>query len=424
MQDEDEYGTRALGALRTREVPAPHVDVAAVTRAGRARERARWAGGGVAVAAATAVALVAAPVLLSGVGGPGAQPADRGAATAAAAPGEPDPAPDALVCTPQRLPVPTGAQAPVITGVDPTGRYLAGALGQVDDANPGRALLWTDGQLSVLAPPGTSAEAVAVNSAGVVVGKSLRAGRSFGWVYRNGTYSELAPPSGLVAVPVAINERGDIAGWAWAAGDGNETAVVWAADRPATARRLTAAGPAIASDIADDGTVVGTLGDGTRPYVWAPDGTGRPLAGPDSQSTGKVLAVAGPWAYGWAGTATSPPVARSAPSSPPAGGTAKDKNEAGSVPRWVRWHLPTGQVEVLSGIDPAGINATGLVVGTLGSAQTGGPAVLRDGAPVALPRLEERYNRGTASVISDDGRTIAGDNWANDAPGELVRWRC
>lgn len=115
------------------------------------------------------------------------------------------------------------------------------------------------------------------------------------FTYRSGRFTMLpAPNPGDETEAFAINSRGDVVGRSWNP-DGHRL-VVWPADRPGTVRVLN--GPdgqpaeALASDIDEDGTVVGYLlplppGD---PYVWPADGRPYPLPRPEG-SSGGVAAI-------------------------------------------------------------------------------------------------------------------------------------
>jgi hypothetical protein len=191
--------------------------------------------------------------------------------------------------------------------------------------------------------------------------------------------------------------------------------VRWPADRPGTVQVLAADQPdSMAHAIGDDGTVYGTISDGGAPVAWPTGGAMRRLPVPAGDQRGKVFAVAGDWAFGWAGT-----VASTTPTPTPLTGPAeKMKKKMGDAqPNWVRWHLSTGRVETLGGFDPSGINRAGTLAG---QSPDGGPALWRDGTVQLLPRQASRVRPGSALAISDDGSTIVGS--LDEQPAIL--WRC
>jgi hypothetical protein len=77
-------------------------------------------------------------------------------------------------CSAEILPIQPGARTGVVTGADPSGRYLVGydyktAPGGVDQ----NALLWTDGNGPTVINASATDERVDVNSHGVVVGSGI-----------------------------------------------------------------------------------------------------------------------------------------------------------------------------------------------------------------------------------------------------------
>jgi uncharacterized membrane protein len=163
---------------------------------------------------------------------------------------------------------------------------------------------------------------------------------------------------------------------------------------------LPASGTASAQGITDDGMVVGTLGDGNRPYLWRPDGTGAPLPSPDQQTAGKALGVQGSWAFGWAGM---------------------DRSGAGV--RWVRWNLDTGSVQVVPGVRAMGIAADGTVAGITTDASA--PVIWRGGADTKLPYLGEELSVANSIAINADGKVLVGAAMGPlGGRTQAVVWRC
>src|SRR5204863_8845934 len=116
--------------------------------------------------------------------------------------------------------------------------------------------------------------------------------------------------------------------------------VLWPANAPNTVHRLGSNGDAFA--IGDDGTIVGTAGDGDNPWVWSRHGAGHALPTLPGAPRGKAFTIRGDWAAGWANDGSNP------------------------VPM-TRWNLRTGAVQTFANVDgPAtGVNARGDLVNNL-----------------------------------------------------------
>lgn len=392
----EEREAAVLGVLEV-ELPPSTVDLDRALRVGRRRERTRRV---VAAGALAGVVVVAGIGLVAVI-----RPSDSSPAGPAAK-GTPSPTPSACVAT--RLAGPAGATA---TYISPNGRFVVGTT----DADPAVALLWTDGSAAPLSlPAGVGAEPHAVNDDGVVVGLARRGNRTLPFVIRGGAYAELSLPSGAEGAAHGVNAHGDAVGEVfWPNGDSK--AVKW----PASGSAVTLASDgqwANAHAIADDGTVLGTLGDGDKPYAWAPDGTGRTLPTPPGSTGGKVFGVAGDYAYGHAGTAPPP-----TGSNDPTGADRKDAKDAkdakvdGGGPRWVRWQLSTGAVVEVTGLTASGVDATGTVVGFVRQGDHFAPARWRDGDLKLLPGPDGTEATATGVATSRDGTHLAG--------GTLM-WRC
>src|SRR5262249_7167687 len=146
---------------------------------------------------------------------------------------------------------------------------------------PFHPVLWSEGQAKQL--PAMTGRSVAVNASGLIVGYDTDESDHYvGWTYLNGKKTTLAKLAGYSwTVPAAVNARGDVAGRAMGDALDKTAPVVWPADRPGTVRRLTVP-PGVgypgvidshATDIGDDGTVVGSVRG--VPMRWLPDGTPR-----------------------------------------------------------------------------------------------------------------------------------------------------
>jgi hypothetical protein len=195
------------------------------------------------------------------------------------------------------LPTPEGSVSSQVNGVDPTGRYMVGraSTGYPDYTTTG--LLWKNGELTVVdsgSTPEISVNVDDINRRGVAIGEHTAhygSAHIDTFTYRDGRFTMLpAPTPGEQTNAVAINSRGDVVGNIPGA------AVVWPADRPGTVRVLTQPDGwtnAAATDIDDDGTVVGYVGGrppGT-PYVWPARGTPHPLPVPEGSQGGTADAI-------------------------------------------------------------------------------------------------------------------------------------
>lgn len=406
--------------LETAQVPPARVDIArAIASGAQTRRRRRYAA---AAAGATALAMIGVAAVGQVLAVTRAEQVDTLADSPTVA------ADPMAACTVRALPVPPKTTPAGTVVADPTGVYVAAGVALSGGAS--QAVLWTDGQPQVLKVGAAWVEPHGVNSAGVVVGMAgADSGKQFGWVYRDGDVKVLAavPRYGL-AVPYGVNEAGDIVGEAWT--DRGNVAVVWPAAAPEKVRVLPAPMDARALGIGDDGTVVGSLGDGVTPYAWGEDGKGRKLAVPEGATGGKVTAVRGRWAVGWVGAPAAEPnpsvAAPPAVSKPKSDGLGafrmRVEAKGGLVP--ARWDLTTGEVTTWPGrTEPASaVNARGWAV--LPATPGNGPAMVdRDGALHPLPGSENTYPMS----ISDGGDRIFGLRVGTDparARPELLAWTC
>ncbi len=203
--------------------------------------------------------------------------------------------PASTACRTVAVPVPAGTTTSSINGGDPTGHYLVGVAYHVGGTT---GLLWHDGRItqidaSVLTPY-VQADFNDVNRHGVVVGERMTDYNSFhtdAFIYQSGRFTLLpAPHPGDETHAVAINSHGDVVGNAFTATGWHP--VLWPANRPGTVRVLTA-GNAFATDIDENGTVVGYLEpypDGT-PYVWPVNGRPYALPVPPGGTGGVAVAI-------------------------------------------------------------------------------------------------------------------------------------
>ena len=396
MDTDTRYGAETFAPLREQPVPPLDVDLDRAMTAGRRRVRIKRAA---AVSGAAALTTVAVAV---GVLTP-AQRDDR-----RTVPVQPPAA--ATGCRVAVLPAPPGEKHLTPTGIDPSGRYVIGAVaGSEETKVQGRAMLWDDGRLLDLAVPGFAPTPFGVNASGVVVGGVTRDDKLAAWVYRGGRVETLPAYEGRAMAANAVNGRGDIVGVAF--GDKDlTTAVLWPAAQPGTVRALDRRDVSSAAlGISDTGVTVGHLGG--EPMVWPAKGIGRrppTLYGGE----GAMIGIVGDWVYGIAGE--NPPSIREAPV---------------TSGRAVRWHLTAfPRVDALTGVMPAGITRDGDTVGTSSRVEAQPPyrdAVIRGAAPmVELAHLTEARDSDEATGVSADGRVIVGRQTAADGAETPLVWHC
>lgn len=173
------------------------------------------------------------------------------------------------VATELRLPdgTPTESFAG-LTASDPTARYQVGSIQNSPHNTP---VFWTDGEPQVLEQsPTAETSLIDVNSHGTVLGTTGPYGQAQPWLYSNGTFRNLPQPKGLGGVIVrALNERGDVVGYGQDSTAHRSVVVVWPAGG-GTPIRLRAADSTLASDINDNGVVIGELSTeaGGHGIVW------------------------------------------------------------------------------------------------------------------------------------------------------------
>jgi hypothetical protein len=401
METDEEYATVVLRRLDGPLPGTSTVDIGRAVAEGRRRRRIRRLTGLLSAGTATAVVLVAVPVAVGALRpaspSPGVVMLDgSGLPTGTAAVvAQPPPAPTA--CTIAKLPVPQGEMS-LVTGGDPTGRYLVGRS-YPDDTGGRPLLMWHDGVVRQIDVPGDDQAFSDVTSTGDAVGATFIDGRSTGLAYLNGKLYQLA---GADSEARAINAQGVIVGTA------DKRAVLW---RSATSTPTPLATPAgdwqgEAYGIDDDGTIVGTVQSGgvEAAVVWYPDGSVHELAksnsGPSNSGPmdgARAFRLYAGWATGMAGRVA------------------------------VRWNVHTGTAQPIPELSPPveGVNRYGWVVGT---DQKGHAVLVSDAGALTLPSLVSQV-QGTdniAYVISDDGRTIAGQSVLGDQDHTVraVVWHC
>jgi uncharacterized membrane protein len=310
-------------------------------------------------------------------------------------------------CTIEKLPVPDGVRMAIVGGGDPTGSWL---VGRSYPKGGYQAVIWHAGAATKVMLPGDLEEDLEdVNAKGEAVGWSYL-GKKNGdsdqvpFAYVGGKVVKL---KGVATGSAnAINEAGAIAG------AGGDQALVWPSATATPIRLPVPKGTqnSTASDIDEDGTVVGSL-DLKVPFVWFADGTYRALPLPKINGKGAVSARVFTIRNGWAtGVADA---------------TALARTGAGKVTA-VRWNVRTGQVQ----LDDRGwddmvdaVNAQGWAVGMVKGRDT----LVAGGHKIVLPEVA-KHQAGTlstiANTISDDGKVIAGQS--DDASDTIraVVWHC
>jgi hypothetical protein len=152
-------------------------------------------------------------------------------------------------CTTYPFRPPDAGDAVPIVDADATGELVVGS------ALDGRTVtLWTrerPATVTVSSTPG-SVTAIAVNSAGVVVGTGGGTEPAYNWIYRSGEVRRLPTPAGRTTSPVRdLNEMGDALGLVGSPAG----LVVWPADEPG-APRVIEGQNLEPLGLRDDGTVI------------------------------------------------------------------------------------------------------------------------------------------------------------------------
>ncbi|MER7890611.1 hypothetical protein ABTX15_12375 [Micromonospora sp. NPDC094482] len=392
------------------------VDLTAAVHEARRRRRSRRtmsvSAAGLAVLAAVSVPLVVGGGPSAGPASQPASPSTSGSAPATIAPPATTAPGGPTACTAQPLPVPGGHAKSLVTGGDPTGRFLAGRSYPGDGrGNP--VILWDGDRAREYRLPGSDQRMVDVNAAGVAVGSVYLDDRPQPYVIRNGRPARL--PGLASGEATAVSADGRIVG-ARQIGD-RQRPVLWS-DPDTAAVELPLPGPrwegtAIGVDSA--GTVVGKIHDGpsgvTRTAVWRAGGGGPELLPTPSVEGGPASEfVAHSLRGGWI--------------------TGVAFRDEGKVRRIypARYHLATGRYEPLpSGVSPSAGNGRGWVVGPVDRMDAG---LLTDAGTLRLPDLDGRTGRyaAVAVSVSDDAAVIGGQ--LDVEPGQkslvmrAIRWSC
>jgi hypothetical protein len=416
-ESDERYGATRLGPLAGEPDTVSLVDLSRAVTVGRRRKRVRRAGVVVALASVATVAVLAGLPAATGVLERLHDKRDASVATTvtplAGPTGGARPAPSA--CVAAFLPMPTDdGEETVVSGGDPSGRWLIGRTRASDGDGNYINLIWKDGAL-VGRPelPGANQELHDINSAGTAVGEATSI-NEFGingvgpYVYRKGAVQKLRGVDHGVAT--AINDAGTIVG-VRSTSDGKRRAVRWKSATAAGADLPMPSGfsSAGAVGLAEDGTVLGSVeaGNGpTRAYVWRPDGTGtllpNPKVGGQTATEFDPIAIRGGFVIG----------------------TARLPGDNTRLP--FRYNVVGGTFDQPT--EPAttmkAVNSSGWVVGRLIADQEALFNV--DGQNVPLPRaiFDNSIGNIMSTSISDDGRTVGGWGLTATDQSRPVVWTC
>jgi hypothetical protein len=322
-------------------------------------------------------------------------------------------------CRIDRLPVPDGHPRSVVTGGDPTGRFLVGrAYGSTGYVDKHPLLIWDNGVPTRVDMPGDDESFSDVTSTGVAVGSGFT-GRDTqsAFVYRDGRLTGLRAPAGSVQAR-AVAENGTIVG-NLGGGSVDYRPLVWRGpDAAAQLLPLPAGFPAGETvDVDDDGTILakvsvaGSRGPdgGDHGYVWGPDGTGRLLPMPEVDGkpaqTFWPISIHDGIVFGRAVKAVG------------GGGISFDS---------FLFNLRTGTYTPLTHASGLVGNGAGWIVGQ----ESAGPFVAAPGGRATLPTLvppstdPEVHLMNLAVYISADGTVLGGQAVDDKGLIQAVRWRC
>jgi hypothetical protein len=388
MDPDERYGTAVFAVLDGEPGPSTVDVMRAVLEGERHHRRVRLAGS---AGAAAAVLLVLASAWTV------TRPDQRPEPAPPASPAPPS-KPRAVTCAVQQLPTPAG-QGPkaVVSGADPSGRYLVGRTYPGGRPTP---VIWTDRRPKQVPMTGSDPDLYDVTSTGVAVGSSFVGEKLAAWIYAGGKVTRLA---GSDAQALAINERQTVVGSV------QDKPVLWRApgDQPT---KLALPGPqwtGMATGIDDDGTIVGSVSsrkDGLRVgALWRPDGTFEQLSvpnahgGPAEEYVAKTIRDG--WVVGWA---------------------AFDRGRTRFIGAPL-WNVGAGTRKDGDGFAES-VNAQGWFVG--------GRILMAGDEEVVLPVPKgfEQQPEILAYTISDDGTTIAGqamtmNGGVTDQPVPVI-WTC
>lgn len=412
MHLDEESARWVLGPLDGEPDTPSGVNIHRAIMEGRRRRRARRVSGYAATAGLTVLVLVGAAAAANGWLSPQAssatfQTSGSPEPTVSTSAAEPTLRPQAPTrCRISTLPLPDNREIALVTGADPTGRFLLGrtyphpsASLEVGSRGEYHVIVWDRRRPTIVPLHGIEQVLTDITSTGVAVGNSYDKTGTTAWLYRDGKLSKL--PGGAGGEANAINEANAVVGVR------NRKPVIWPSVDQAPVELPLPADAIIgfASAIDEDGTVVGSVaakGQAERPYVWLPNHIGQTLRLPDRgpQSPRDPKASAYTIRNGWV---------------------------TGNVNKIaVRWDLRTGEPHMFPQflVQASTVNAYGWQVG---AGPTGRALLVSDADPVVLPGLPAQKPGESANIpqtLSDDGRVIGGQ--ADDRTGNIraVVWTC
>jgi hypothetical protein len=393
---DDRYGQLLLSPLRGEPTTPSRVDLARAMTEGR-RRRVRWWAGGAAIVALTGAAAGGGTLVVGALDGPLPKPAPHIVATPSPTVSWVEPPAGPTACTLTRLPT-DGAPTAMVTGGDPSGRYLVGMVYNSDRP----VIVWKDGRIVTRTTmPGTSKRNLHdLNRSGVGIATSTAADHTErSYVYRDGRFTLL---KGGASDAVAINDAGAIAG------DLGSRPAVWSSPTAAPVRLKLPAGTTTGAvrGIDEDGTVLGEVGrpntDATG-YLWLPDGTGHKMPLPNYN--GKPANYFWPYSIsnGWI-----------------IGSAVVDVPHSERLFLRYRYQIATNHYQALpedAGM-PYGVAANGWVAGLAVRV-----TIYSDYHVLALPNYGSDRDHYVSS-FSADGRVIGGYSLGPNLTSRPLMWRC
>jgi hypothetical protein len=436
MDREEEQAIALLRRLDDEPGTPSRVDLGkAITEGGRRRRTRRALGGGGAVVLAAAM-VATVPVALTALRPASTAPNNQAGAATVTATRPASTVVPPTSCSVQRLPLLDGEPMSLVTGADPTGRFIVGRTYPANDHSGAYPILmWDNGKPSRIVLPGADQVLSDVTTTGVAVGSGWGDNGPRSYIYRDGKVSLLRAAGSSQAM--AINDAGQIVG-SQDVGAAGSKPVIWRdssaqpVDLPLPASKSTGH----ATDIDENGTVIGTVWESPTPkdlvapkdpaasnkpgvtgkgmprnpstgYLWLPDGTARELPKPMVQGARADYFLPRSIRNGWiTGTATR---------------VAADGTPI-RVP--ARLYLPTNEFVDFptSSLSTYAGNGQGWVAGQLTDMQY---ALLTDEGLVNLPDIEpHERTSGDIRAVSDDGRIVAGQSEDAKNVIQAVVWNC
>jgi hypothetical protein len=401
---DDREAVALLSPLAGEPAGPSRIDAARAMAEGRRRRRTRWWSGGMAVVALTATTAAGGTLAFSALGRPAPAPprpiASPSPSVAVAAPptGPQD-------CTVTRLPT-GGIEKALVTGGDPSGRWLVGRVYPPGSKQKRPLVVWRDGKIdSQIRIGGDDDSLIDVNAHGEAVGSGFNP-EVRPYAYRDGKARTLAGGEGIAT---AINDAGVVVGALGPPDEGDPVRWASATARPQRLALPAGAESGMATDIDEEGNILGTItpkGEESTGYLWLADGTVRRMPMPDVDGRPADMFWPAAIRNGWV-------VGRS---------VVDTENARDFV--YFRYRIATDRYEELapgSGM-PARVAANGWVLG-----DGVRPVVTTDAGRTtmlpAYPKLkgDQQY---LVEAFSDDGLTVAGYSAGEDTDNQPLLWRC